>query len=127
MISFRQKGDFSKTLLFFERLKNLFHAGILDKYGREGVDALSAATPVDSGETAASWRYEIKNLQNGMAIEFYNDNIPAGSNVSVAILLQYGHGSMNGRWVKGRDFINPAIAPIFDKMTEELMKKMEGK
>lgn len=127
MITFRQKGDFSKTLGFFERLKNLFRAGTLDKYGREGVEALSAATPKDSGKTAASWRYEIKNLQNGMAIEFYNDNIPAGSDISVAILLQYGHATANGGWVKGTDFINPAVRPIFDRMADELTRKMEGK
>lgn len=125
MITFRQKGDFSKTLVFFERLKNLFNAGILDKYGREGVEALSRATPVDTGKTAASWRYQIKNLQNGMAIEFHNDNVVDGANV--AILIQYGHHTTNGGWVRGRDYINPAIRPVFDKMSEELSRKVNGK
>lgn len=127
MISFRQKGDFSKTFVFFERLKNLFNAGILDKYGREGVEALMAATPKDTGKTAASWRYVIKNLQNGMAIEFHNDNVPDGAHVSVAILLQYGHATRNGGWVKGRDYINPAVRPVFERMAAELSRKMEGK
>lgn len=125
MITFRQKGDFSKTLVFFERLRNLFNAGILDKYGREGVEALSNATPVDSGKTAASWRYEIRNLQNGMAIEFHNDNVVDGANV--AILIQYGHHTKNGGWVQGRDFINPAVRPVFDRLSAELSRKVNGK
>ena len=125
MITFRQKGDFSKTFMFFERLKNLFNTGILDKYGKEGVEALSKATPVDTGKTAASWRYEIKNLQNGMAIEFINDNVVDGANI--AILIQYGHYTKSGGWVQGRDFINPVSRPIFDRISEELSRKVNGK
>ena len=125
MITFRQKGDFSKTFAFFERLKNLFNAGILDKYGREGVEALRKATPVDSGKTAASWRYEIRTLQNGMAIEFLNDNIVDG--VPVAILIQYGHHTKTGGWVKGRDFINPEAREVFDRLSAELSRKVNGK
>lgn len=127
MITFRQKGDFSKTLVFFERLLNIFHSGILDKYGREGVDALRSATPVDSGKTADSWRYEIKNLQNGLSLEFHNDNVPEKCAVSVAILLQYGHATRNGTWIKGVDYINPAVLPVFERMADELSRKMEGK
>ncbi|MBO7631115.1 MAG: HK97 gp10 family phage protein [Lachnospiraceae bacterium] len=126
MITFKHKGDFSKAFAFFERLKNLFKSGILDKYGREGVDALRRATPVDTGKTADSWRYEIKNTSNGMAIEFYNDNIPPGANVSVAILLQYGHGLHGGGYVRGIDYINPAARPIFERMSEELSRKVNG-
>ena len=125
MITFRQKGDFSKTFVFFERLKNLFNAGILDKYGKEGVEALRKATPVDSGKTADSWRYEIKNLQNGVAIEFFNDNIVNGANI--AILIQYGHHTKGSGWVKGRDYINPAAKHIFDRLSEELSRKVDGK
>ena len=127
MITFRQKGDFSKTLVFFERLKNMFHSGILDRYGREGVEALRRATPVDSGKTADSWRYVIRSLQNGMAIEFHNDNVPDNLNVSVAILIQYGHATVDGGWVKGHDFINPAAKPVFERMANEITKTMEGK
>ena len=127
MITFRQKGDFSKTLVFFEKLLNIFHSGILDKYGREGVEALQSATPVDTGKTAESWRYVIKNLQNGMAIEFHNDNVPENLNVSVAVLLQYGHGTRNGGWVQGIDYINPTVRPVFERMVDELTRKMEGK
>lgn len=88
---------------------------------------MKAATPADSGKTADSWRYEIKNLQNGVALEFHNDNVPGKIGVSVAILLQYGHATRNGGWVEGRDYINPAVQPIFDRMAEELTRKMEGK
>ena len=122
MITFKQKGDFSKTFRFFERLKNLFNAGILDKYGREGVEALRVATPKDTGKTADSWRYEIANLQNGMAIRFYNDNIVDGANI--AILIQYGHSTRSGVYVQGRDYINPASKPVFDRLTEEISRKV---
>ena len=127
MITFKQKGDFSKSFRFFEKLLNLFKTGILDKYGKEGVDALRSATPVDSGKTADSWRYEIRDLQNGMAIEFLNDNIPPGAHVSVAILIQYGHATGGGAWIKGRDYINPAAQPVFDRLSKELSGKVNGK
>ena len=125
MISFVQKGDFSKTFMFFERLKGLLDSGILDKYGREGVEALRAATPVDSGTTAASWNYKIVNTDKGMAIEFFNSNIVDGYNI--AILIQYGHGTGTGGYVRGRDYINPAARPVFEKMSEEISRKVNGK
>lgn len=122
MITFRHKGDFTKTSVFFDRLKNLFDTGILDKYGREGVEALRNATPVDTGKTAASWRYEIKQYKYGMRIEFFNDNVVDGANV--AVLIQYGHSTRYHVWVPGRDYINPAIRPIFDRLSEELSGKV---
>ena len=116
MIRFRQKGDFSKLTRFLERAKEAVKIGDLDKYGREGVAALSSMTPIDSGETAKSWYYKIEN-QNGRArILFCNSNINDG--VPIAIILQYGHGTRNGGWVEGRDYINPAIQPIFDKIAD---------
>lgn len=122
MISFRQKGDFSNLTKYLEKAKETVKLGDLDKYGREGVVALSSATPVDSGETAKSWFYEIKN-QNGVAtISFSNSNINKG--VPIAIILQYGHGTKNGGWVEGRDYINPAIQPIFDKIAETAWKEV---
>ena len=96
MISFRQKGDFSKLTRFLERAKEAVKLGDLDKYGREGVDALASATPIDSGLTAQSWYYKIENKD--------------------------GSGTRNGGWVEGRDYINPAIQPIFDKIAEEAWK-----
>lgn len=120
MISFRQKGDFSKLTRFLEKAKEAVRLGDLDKYGREGVAALASATPVDSGETSNSWYYEIVNKNGSATITFYNSNIQNG--VPIAIILQYGHGTKNGGWVQGRDYINPAIQPIFDKIAESAWK-----
>lgn len=122
MITFKQKGDFSKLTRFLERAKNAIKIGDLDKYGREGVAALSAATPVDSGNTANSWYYEIENKNGSATISFYNSNVNKG--VPIAIILQYGHGTRNGGWVQGRDYINPAIQPIFDKIAEEAWREV---
>ena len=122
MISFRQKGDFSKLTRFLERAKNLVHLSDLDRYGREGVAALASATPVDTGKTAASWYYDIKINKESASITFDNSNIQNG--VPIAIILQYGHGTRNGGWVEGRDYINPVIKPIFDKIAEEAWKEV---
>jgi len=122
MIKFRQKGDFSKLTRFLEKAKEAVYLGDLDKYGREGVAALASATPVDSGLTADSWRYEITNKQGSAKITFYNSNIQNG--VPIAIILQYGHGTRNGGWVQGRDYINPAIQPIFDKIVNEAWREV---
>ncbi len=122
MISFRQKGDFSKLTRFLERAKNLVHLSDLDRYGREGVAALASATPVDTGKTAASWYYDIKINKESASITFNNSNIQNG--VPIAIILQYGHGTRNGGWVEGRDYINPVIQPIFDKIAEEAWKEV---
>lgn len=122
MISFRQKGDFSKLTRFLERARQAVKIGDLDKYGREGVAALASATPVDSGLTANSWYYEIENKNGSVSISFNNSNIQNG--VPIAIILQYGHGTRNGGWVQGRDYINPAIRPIFDKIAESAWKEV---
>ena len=122
MITFRQKGDFSKLTRFLERIKEAVHLGDLDKYGRQGVAALSSATPVDSGLTAESWYYEIENKNGSATITFNNSNIQNG--VPIAIILQYGHGTRNGGWVEGRDYINPAIQPIFDEIANEAWREV---
>ena len=122
MITFRQKGDFSKLTRFLERTKEAVHLGDLDKYGRQGVAALSSATPVDSGLTAESWYYEIENKNGSATITFNNSNIQNG--VPIAIILQYGHGTRNGGWVEGRDYINPAIQPIFDEIANEAWREV---
>ena len=122
MITFRQKGDFSKLTRYLERAKEVIKLGDLDKYGQEGVDALSSATPIDSGKTANSWNYEITNKNGSVTISFNNSNIQNG--VPIAIILQYGHGTRNGGWVEGRDYINPVIQPIFDKIAEEAWKEV---
>ena len=122
MISFRQKGDFSKVTRYLERAKNLAKIGDLDRFGREGVAALSSATPIDTGETASSWYYKIEHVKGSATISFHNSNIQNG--VPIAVILQYGHGTRNGGWVEGRDYINPAIRPIFDKIAEEAWKEV---
>lgn len=122
MISFRQKGDFSKLTRFLEKAKNVVRVGDLDKYGREGVAALASATPVDSGLTASSWYYEIENKNGSVKIQFNNSNIQNG--VPIAIILQYGHGTGSGGWVQGRDYINPAIQPIFDRIADEAWREV---
>lgn len=122
MISFRQKGDFSNLTNFLERSKELVKVGDLNKYGQEGVAALSAATPVDTGVTANSWSYKITRKDGSISISFYNSNIQNG--VPIAIILQYGHGTKNGGWVEGRDYINPAVRPIFDKIVNKAWKEV---
>lgn len=122
MISFKQKGDFSKLTRFLERAKEAVHLGDLDRYGREGVAALSSATPIDSGLTANSWYYEIENKKGSVTISFHNSNIQNG--IPIAIILQYGHGTGTGGWVQGRDYINPAIQPIFDKMANDAWREV---
>lgn len=122
MITFRQKGDFSKVTRYFEKLKETAKLGVLDKYGREGVAALASATPTDTGKTASSWSYTIERQNGSVAIVFENSNINKG--VSIAIILQYGHGTGTGGWVVGRDYINPAIQPIFDKIADEAWKEV---
>lgn len=122
MISFRHKGDFSKGDRYLEKLRESVKLGVLDKYGRAGVAALSSATPVDTGLTANSWFYEIEHSSGSDKIVFNNSNIQNG--VPIAIILQYGHGTGTGGWVQGRDYINPAIQPIFDQMTKEVWKEV---
>lgn len=122
MISFRQKGDFSKLTRYFEKVKEAARLSILDNYGREGVAALASATPVESGKTADSWYYEVKRQNGSATISFYNSNVNEG--VPIAIILQYGHGTGTGGWVEGRDYINPAIQPIFDKIVNDAWKEV---
>lgn len=122
MIRLTQKGDFSKLNRYLERVKEVVKIGDLNKYGHQGVEALKAATPVDSGETANSWYYEIKRQNGVVSIEFNNSHINKG--VPIAIILQYGHGTNNGGWVEGRDYINPVIQPLFDKIAEDAWKEV---
>ena len=122
MISFRHKGDFSKVTKYLERAKKGINIRSLDKYAREGVAALASSTPVRTGLTASSWYYEIENKNGIVRISFCNSNIQNG--VPIAIILQYGHGTRNGGWVEGRDYINPAIQPIFDKIANDAWREV---
>ena len=122
MIVFKQKGDFSKVTRYLERAKKGVNVKSLEKYGEAGVKALASSTPVKTGLTANSWYYEIENKNGVVRISFCNSNIQNG--VPIAIILQYGHGTRNGGWVQGRDYINPAIQPIFDEITNNAWKEV---
>lgn len=119
--SVKQKGDYNKLRKYLNKQKTVKLSN-LDKYGEAGVKALSFNTPYDSGETANSWYYKI-NSQNGrITIDFCNSNI--NNSCSIAIILQYGHGTKNGGWVEGRDYINPALTPIFNNIAEAAWKEV---
>ena len=123
VIKFKQKGEFKKTYAFFDKALNLFDSSILDIYGKKGVEALRSATPIDSGLTASSWYYEIVNEGAGkVSLQFKNSNVNNG--VNIAIILQYGHGTRNGGYVAGRDYINPAIQPIFDELADKAFREV---
>ena len=122
MIDFQSSGDYSKLLNYLQRLKGIFHKSDLDKYGKAGVEALSSATPVDTGLTASSWYYKIDRSSESASINFYNSNVNSG--VQIAVILQYGHGTGTGGWVEGRDYINPAIQPVFDEIAESAWKEV---
>ena len=125
MISITNKGDFAKTFNFLNSSKNLKIDSIMDKYGKEGVELLSRNTPVDTGKTAQSWDYKVENNNGKTSLTWYNTNIVNG--VNIAVILQYGHGTKNGGYISGRDYINPVIQPLFDKITEEIWKEVASK
>lgn len=122
MLSFNVSGSFDKTTKFLRSIANKEHLAGLEHFGQMGVNALAAATPVESGLTARSWRYRIIRRGGRHSIEWYNTNEVDGT--PVVIWLQYGHGTGTGGWVQGRDFINPAIQPIFDKIANEVWERV---
>ena len=119
-VKFEVSGGFTKTERFLNRMKRREYLNVLDEFGRDGVRALRNATPVDSGATAEAWDYEIKRTRNYTEIVWTNSNINDG--VPIAVILQYGHGTGTGGYVQGRDYINPAIRPIFDEIAEKAWK-----
>lgn len=119
--SITAKGDWNTTRLYLERNKNL-DLSILERFGQQGVAALRAATPVDEGETAQAWTYQIVKRQGYYSIRWRNTHINDGN--VIAVLIQYGHGTKNGGFVQGRDYINPAIQPIFDQIAEAAWKEV---
>lgn len=124
MFELTSSGSFNNTETWLKKLAKSNFYNKMDEYGRRGVQALSSATPVDSGETATSWYYEIVEKNDYTAIEWRNSHM-AGS-TPVAILLQYGHGTGTGGYVQGRDFINPAIQPVMDKIAADVWKVVTG-
>ncbi len=122
MIRVKQRGDFKKTEKFLKKSFGRNYINVLEKYAQQGVLALSAATPIDTGLTSISWEYEIIQNQGSISIVWKNTNINDG--VNIAIILQYGHGTQNGGYVTGIDYINPALKPIFDKMADAAWKEV---
>ena len=122
MITFHHKGDFKKTIKFLNAITPLPIKAILDKYGRMGVAALAAATPVDTGKTAGSWTYEVETTKDSYVISWLNTNV--NNHVNIALILQYGHATRNGGYVSGRDYINPALQPVFDQIAEEAWREV---
>ena len=125
MITFKEKGNFSKLNTYLEKIKESIKIGNLDKYGRDGVAALSSATPKETGKTASSWYYEIKRENGSVSINFNNTNINKG--VPIAIILQMGHATRNGGWVESIDYINPALNPIFEQLANEAWEEVTKK
>lgn len=122
VINFKQRGDFKKTENFLKKSLGRDYRRILDRYGAEGVSALSAATPIETGETASSWSYEIIQNEGSISIVWNNSHVNKG--VNIAVILQYGHGTRTGGWVEGIDYINPALRPIFDDLVNAAWKEV---
>lgn len=123
VVMFRQKGDFRRTSDFLKRANRLNLDTILNQYGQEGVEALRAATPKDTGTTANSWSYVVHKGTGSITITWSNSNIVDG--VPIAVILQYGHGTRNGGYVQGTDYINPAMKPIFDKIAQRAWEEVK--
>lgn len=122
MVVFKHRGSFNNTEKFLKGATKINYRQILESYGREGVNALASATPVDSGVTANSWDYEVTIGKGSYSIAWTNSNVRDG--VPIAIILQYGHGTGTGGYVQGRDYINPAIKPIFDKIAKSVWREV---
>jgi len=125
MIKLTGKGEWEKTRHWMEKLLHGKLWSALDHYGELGVNALANATPVDTGLTQASWGYRVIRDRRHIGLEWFNTNDPI-SGVSVAILVQYGHGTGTGGWVQGRDFINPAMRPIFDMIANGVWEEVKN-
>lgn len=118
------KGSFARTERFLNFVKGERYLNRLAEFGQKGVDALTQATPKDTGKTAGSWAFEIEQNDTATTIRWLNSNIV--QHVNIALILQYGHGTRNGGYVAGRDYINPALQPIFDEMAEQVWKEVRN-
>ena len=122
MITFKQSGNFNKTEDFLRTVQTGSYLHILDRYGKLGVEALALATPIDSGDTASAWNYKIIQSKTGAKLVWTNSNVV--DDVPIAILIQYGHATRDGSYIQGRDFINPALQPIFDKILVDIWREV---
>ena len=123
-ITIKSKGNFDRLSKYLSNASKGVQRSTLERFGEQGVEALEAATPIDTGKTASSWYYKIEMKHDSLVLSFHNTNIQNG--VPIAIILQYGHGTGNGGYVAGRDYINPAIQPVFDKIAKEAWKEVAG-
>lgn len=124
IVSIEQKGDFKKTTKFLNAITGgNYLLSIAKKYGQKGVEALSSATPKDTGTTAASWYYEIEMTDTTLTIHWNNRNL-GNDWFPIALYLQLGHATRGGGWVEGRDYINPALKPIFDEMAKSAWQEV---
>lgn len=124
IISYKTSGDLSRTDTFLRKIMRQDLTSILHRYGKKGVEALAAATPVDTGKTAASWGYNVTETPTSATITWTNSNVNKG--VPIALLIQYGHGTGTGGYVPGQDYIKPAIQPILDELADALWKEVRG-
>lgn len=122
MISVTSSSSSDNVLGYLRRAAKETTIGNLDAYGERGVQALRAATPKESDETANAWEYRVVRQSGKIQIEWYNTHVEDGANI--AILIQYGHGTGTGGWVEGRDYINPAMKPVFDQIAKDILKEV---
>jgi hypothetical protein len=125
VLSFKHRGNFENVEKFFKGYNTQKLVGILETYGEEGVRALAAATPVDTGLTAGSWSYRTSISKGSFFIIWENSSL-SSAGTSVAILLQYGFGTKGGGYIQGQDFINPAIRPVMDRIAEAVWREVSG-
>ena len=124
LVRFKHRGNFNRVERFLNRVSDREYLNVLDHYGQMGVEALSKATPVDTGLTASSWTYEIERNRDQTTISWLNTNTNQG--VNIAVILQYGHGTGTGGYVQGRDYINPAMSPVFDKIANQAWREVSS-
>ncbi len=125
MISITSDGDFSNAISYLDKVTQAVSKSTwIDDYGRKGVAALAAATPIKSGKTASLWNYDVRYTPSGFSLGFFNSNV--NKNVNIAIILQYGHGTGTGGYVAGRDYINPAVQPIFDQLASDIIERVRN-
>jgi len=125
MVTVKHRGNFNNLERFFKNTRNADIRRILASYGEQGVRALAAATPTDTGKTASSWGYEIVANKGSFSLVWTNSNVNNG--IPIAILIQYGHATGNGSYVQGLDYINPALRPIFEAIAEQTWREVTGR
>ena len=123
VITVKKKGDFKILENYLQKMRDRKLDRVLNKYGQMGVDALAAATPKKTGTTAASWSYEIKEEGGNLVLSWTNSNVSKGW-FNVALMIQMGHGTRNGGYVAGIDYINPALKPVFETFAQEMWREV---